>query len=99
MEDVHIDVPDPVIPAQQTPGIIVPVVEQGHFAQELANAPVVLFVLIHSHDRFHIKLLQSYFLTFSIFSNRSQSSMLPYALRSIPNGSIAWTCVTPMSTR
>ncbi len=97
--DVHVDMPDPVIPAQQRPGVIVAVIKQADLAQKFADAPVVIFVLIHSHDGFHFNSLMVYFLTFSMFFTRSQSSMLPYSLRSIANGSIARTCVTSMSTR
>ncbi len=33
------------------------VVKQGDIAQKFADAPVILFVLIHSHDGFHFNFL------------------------------------------
>jgi len=48
MEDVEVDVPHPIIPAQEWPRVIMPVIEQGDFTQKLADLPVIIFVSVSS---------------------------------------------------
>ena len=48
MEDVHVDMPYPVIPTQQRPGIFVPIVKQKNLAQEFTDTPVISLGLIGS---------------------------------------------------